>query len=76
MTNYPDGLTNADFCHMEGHVGSPYCPSCGNTDYHHLGFLGAIGRWAKEWGVSKDEAFNRITGLDEQPVELEQGEQR
>ena len=76
MSNDPDGLTEDDYCHMEGHSGSPYCPSCGNTNYQHLGFLGAIGRWAKEWGVTKDEAFDRITARDEQAVELEQGEQR
>jgi len=38
----------------------PYCWCCGDTNYRWLGYLGAIARWAKAWGVSKEEAEKRM----------------
>ena len=58
--NYPDGLSGWQFCHMEGCIGKGHCPRCGETNYHLLGYYGAVARWAKKWGVSKEEAKARI----------------
>ena len=57
--NYPDGLRGRDFCYMEGCLSNP-CSRCGKTDYRALGYEGARTRWAKAWGVTKDEAMNRF----------------
>jgi hypothetical protein len=60
VSYYPDHITGADLCHMEGCVGEGHCPRCGDTNYHLLGYFGAVARWAKQWGVTKDEAERRI----------------
>ena len=39
---------------------SATCRVCGETNYHYLGWLGFIGRMAKKWTVSKEEAWERI----------------
>ena len=57
---YPDDITGSQICYMEGCSGTGYCSRCGETNYHLLGYLGAIARWAKKWGVSKEEAEQRI----------------
>ena len=60
MTNYPEGLLPWHFCHMEGCVGNGHCPRCGKTNYHLLGYYGAVARWAKAWGVTPKEAEARF----------------
>ena len=69
---YREDVTGADLCHIEGCIGRGPCPRCGETNYALMGFYGAVARWAKAWGVSEDEALNRMTqdrresmGLDE-----------
>ena len=58
---YPEGLSGAAICHMEGCVGSKgYCSRCGETNYQLLGYYGAVARWAKAWGVTEKEAERRI----------------
>ena len=57
---YPDDISGADICYMEGCIGRGPCPRCGETNYALMGYYGAIARWAKVWGVSKDEAESRI----------------
>ena len=37
-----------------------HCRRCGDVNYRMLGWLGAVARWAKEWGVTKAEAEERI----------------
>lgn len=58
---YPDGISGRDLCYMEGCVGKGNCYRCGEINYHLLGWYGAVARWAKEWGVTEDEAEERIT---------------
>jgi len=61
MSNYPDGLRPKDYCYMEGCTGKgARCPRCGETNYAYMGYLGAVARWAKKWGVTKEEAERRI----------------
>ncbi len=60
MNYYKDGLSRRDVCHMEGHSGKGHCPDCGDVNYRLLGYYGAVARWAKEWGVTEDEAMDRI----------------
>ena len=58
---YPDDIQGWQLCHMEGCVGDgPYCPRCGEMNYSWLGALGAVARWAKAWGVSREEAERRM----------------
>ena len=57
---YPDDISLASVCLIEGCIGEGHCPRCGETNYRLLGYLGAIARWAKQWGVSKEEAERRI----------------
>lgn len=57
---YPDGLSGAAFCYMEGCVGKGRCPRCGEINYALMGWYGAVAMWAKRWGVSQDEAEKRI----------------
>ena len=63
---YPDGLQPRDYCLIEGCIGKGPCPRCGKTNYHLMGFYGAVARWAKKWGLSEDEAERRITARQEQ----------
>ena len=56
----PDYATLAA-CHMGDHGGERgHCPYCGDVNYRLLGWFGARARWAKAWGVTKDEAAERI----------------
>jgi len=57
---YPDDLSASAYCQIEGCIGKGRCPRCGETNYHLMGFYGAVAKWAKVWGVSKDEAERRI----------------
>ncbi|KKM07540.1 hypothetical protein LCGC14_1732950, partial [marine sediment metagenome] len=41
------------------------CRRCGRINYAALGYMGYIGRMAKKWGVSKDEAEFRIMEVAE-----------
>ena len=65
MSNYPDSMSGADYCHVEGHLG-PNCSRCGHVNYRWLGYLGHIGRMAKKWGVSKTEAEARLIEQEQQ----------
>lgn len=56
---YPDDMTGPMVCIAEGHAG-PNCSRCGEVNYAWLGYLGYIGRMAKRWGVTKEEAEQRI----------------
>ena len=48
-------------CHYGDHIGANgHCSNCGDVNYHLLGYLGAVARWAKAWGITKDEADERI----------------
>ena len=48
-------------CHYGDHGDeNGHCSNCGHVNYHLLGWLGAVARWAKEWGVSREEADERI----------------
>ena len=58
---YPDDIRPYQLCYMEGCAGEGRCPNCGKTNYHLLGYSGAIARWAKAWGITKKEAEQRIT---------------
>lgn len=60
QSNYPDCISGSDYCHMEGCLGNGHCSRCGETNYHLLGYFGAVARWAKAWGVSREEAEKRI----------------
>ena len=60
MSNYPEGLSPAAYCYMEGCLGIGPCPRCGKTNYALMGYYGAIASAAKRWGVSKEEAERRI----------------
>lgn len=64
IAGYPDGISGGDICFMEGCV-SPNCRRCGRINYAALGYMGYIGRMAKKWGVSKDEAEFRIMEVAE-----------
>ena len=55
----PDGISGYTICRLEGCVGA-HCRRCGETNYHLLGYYGAVARWAKAWGVSKAEAEQRM----------------
>ena len=57
---YPDDIQGWQVCHMEGCLGEGHCPRCGQTNYPLLGYHGAIARWAKAWGVTREEAQRRI----------------
>lgn len=57
---YPDGLSGAAICYMEGCEGRGHCPRCGKTNYRLLGYFGALARWAKAWRVSEEEAEERF----------------
>jgi len=61
---YPDDTQGWQVCIMEGCAG-PNCSRCGNVNYAWLGFLGAMARLAKKWGVSRDEAEARWTAEQE-----------
>jgi hypothetical protein len=58
---YADDLSASAYCQIEGCLGKGPCPRCGETNYHLMGFYGAVARWAKVWGVTEDEAEKRIT---------------
>lgn len=60
--NMPDDISNNDsrLCQVEGCMGKGPCPRCGEVNYRLMGYYGAVARWAKEWGVSGDEAERRI----------------
>ncbi len=48
-------------CSLGDHCGAgPNCSCCGYVNYPWLGHLGAVARWAKAWGVCKDEAEKRM----------------
>ena len=48
-------------CHYGDHGGlNGHCPNCGDVNYRLLGYLGAVARWAKAWGITRDEAEDRI----------------
>ena len=47
-------------CHIVAHAGDGHCPNCGHVNYRVLCWFGAVARWAKAWGVTKDEAAERI----------------
>ena len=66
MSNYPPSLSGKDLCYMEGCIGNGHCTRCGETNYRYLGWLGAVARWAKAWGVTRKEAERRITYGDEE----------
>ena len=57
---YPEGISGSDICLMEGCTGKGPCPNCGETNYHLMGWYGAVARWAKAWGVDEEEAAERI----------------
>lgn len=56
----PDDVGGPDLCYMEGCVGRGKCPRCGKTNYALMGHYGAVARWAKEWGVSEEDAERRM----------------
>lgn len=56
---YPDDMTGPMVCIAEGCL-SANCSRCGQVNYRELGYMGYVGRMAKKWGVSKDEALERI----------------
>lgn len=58
---YKDGVGGADLCFMEGCLGNGHCPRCGVTNYHLLGYYGAVASAAKRWGCTTDEAERRIS---------------
>ena len=37
---------------------------CGDVNYRLLGYYGARARWAKAWGVTEDEAADRMARRD------------
>ena len=47
-------------CSIGDHGGKGHCANCGHVNYRLLGWFGAVARWAKAWGVTKDEAEDRI----------------
>ena len=48
-------------CHYGDHGGlNGHCANCGDVNYRLLGWFGAVARWAKAWGVTKDDAEDRI----------------
>ena len=52
-------------CSIGDHGGlKGHCPNCGNVNYRLLGWFGARARWAKEWGVTEDEAEDRMARRD------------
>ena len=56
-------LSGSDYCIMEGCVykgRSATCLRCGRTNYPLLGYYGAVGFWAKRWGLTREEAEARI----------------
>lgn len=57
---YPDDITGWQLCYIEGCLGIAHCPRCGKTNYHLMGYFGAIARWAKAWGISEEAAEARI----------------
>ncbi len=57
---YPDDIQGWQICHMEGHTGRGHCSRCGDTNYPLLGYLGALARWSKAWGVTENEAERRF----------------
>ncbi len=60
MSGYPDSMSGSDYCHVEGCIGKGNCSRCGSINYALMGYYGAIARWAKEWGVTEDEAERRF----------------
>lgn len=54
--------------HCEWNAAATYCRCCGDTNYRWLGYLGYVARMAQRWGVSKEEAAQRMDALAE--VEL------
>lgn len=62
---YPDDISGRDVCYMEGCRGRGPCPDCGETNYHLMGYYGALARWSRAWGVTEDEAEERITAHQE-----------
>ena len=61
--NMPDDIGENDsrLCLIEGCEGKGPCPRCGEVNYRLMGYYGAVARWAKEWGVSQEEAERRIS---------------
>lgn len=62
---YPDDMQDEWYCEVEGHLGDTHCSRCGFVNYAWLGYLGAVARWAKAWGITKIEAEKRITNRRE-----------
>lgn len=60
MSGYPDNISGADLCHMEGCIGRGNCRRCGRVNYAEMGYYGALARNAKRWGVSEAEAERRM----------------
>ena len=60
-------------CHYGDHLPVGHCSNCGNVNYSYLGYLGAVARWAKAWGITKEEADERIVRGDIQRA-LDAGE--
>lgn len=60
--NMPDDISDNDprLCQAEGCIGRGPCPRCGEANYRLMGYYGAVARWAKEWGVSEDDAERRM----------------
>lgn len=60
----PDYATQAA-CHTGDHGGEKgHCPDCGHVNYRLLGWFGARARWAKAWGVTEQEAEDRMARTD------------
>ena len=62
---YPDDLSIISYCAIEGCISNP-CTRCGHTNYQELGYRGAVARWSKSWGITKEEAERRIEDKHEE----------
>lgn len=67
-SNYPDDISARGLCIIEGCYGRGRCPRCGEINYALMGWYGYVGRMAKKWGVSIDEAERRITHGEPNPA--------
>ena len=57
---YPDDLSIAAYCQIEGCIGKGNCSRCGEVNYRLMGYYGAVARWAKKWGITEAAAEFRI----------------
>lgn len=64
---YPDDISGPAICYMEGCTGIGRCPRCGKINYALMGYYGAIARWAKAWGVTKEEAEKQMYENHKEP---------